>query len=1103
MCSGNMNAPKAKYIYPIFILAILLVSIGIYAVAVNAQRTIAKVNPILLERMSGKAESRLRTDGDSVYVFVRLQSGYGLSEIKDLMINTFAYGPRDSPTLIYGKIEASSILELASRVGVSFVAPDSRIEYDRIKADPQAYREGIAVDMFRVREILGANRVNDLGISGDGVTIAITDTGTDFATADLESAIARDDSGMSVSFDPDGQSFVITELAVERDGGVLKTKGMTVDVWNPASYTYTDEPTSSVEQVSIDVDYGAPTVESLSGRYHFGILRQTIEDDISGETVTIDFPVVVVDATQAGVYNSVVVDMSTGLYNFLKKYGSKLNSEASDLLNLGLKWPEAKSVWNDHSFADEAVHTSSPGNDVFSLDITKDGVADFSAGMLAYGIDLGGREGQYFALLPPVDPSGNFINVFFDYQSHGTSTASNAAARGNLMRDIYKNKTEIALPGIAPKTKVMGIKALWLGDVTFGWYYAAGFDWDPVTFAFRYTGKHRADIISNSWGVSDAIWGYGSTFGVDALSQLANALALPGYLDPAYPGIVILVSAGNGGFGYGTVTTPSSATLAISVGASTSYGYRTHPSYKLGGEAEGKFDEVVPWSARGPTTLGEPKPDVVNIGAFGFTDQSSFTGYGDGKRAYTVFGGTSMSCPVTAGVVALVIEEYRKTHNGNTPPADVVKSILASTAKDLSYDVFTQGSGRVDAFEAVAAAAEGKDSNFPTRFYASSTTAWETAKQFVAGSWVQSFKNRIPDTQMTATKWFAGIVKPGDSVTTSLTIHNAAGGVQAEALVFKQIDNKTYSGKSPGASTSYEGWIVIPKEDIPEGTDLMKVTLVYHFTDFADTKKWDYKDVFFVQLYDVDSKGALRRVTNAAPFSAVSELVVSQPSEKFSGTAKVRILNYIGPSGVPFKLVVKFYQRVSWDWISDLNVSAEKVDARLSIPAEAAPGVYDGLIILTDGSARTVVPVSVLVPIVAAGEYGGSNVNTPYSNYAVYGAFDWSWRYESGDWRVFAIMVPKGTPKLTVGVSWSETRTDIQAHLTAPSGYLLASSEYPESQYQGSGVFKWKTSTGKQSDEIVATIVEPGVYLVVLHNTLIGVSSFSNYPESYTLTVQF
>jgi hypothetical protein len=146
--------------------------------------------------------------------------------------------------------------------------------------------------------------------------------------------------------------------------------------------------------------------------------------------------------------------------------------------------------------------------------------------------------------------------------------------------------------------------------------------------------------------------------------------------------------------------------------------------------------------------------------------------------------------------------------------------------------------------------------------------------------------------------------------------------------------------------------------------------------------------------------------------------------------------------------------------------------------------------------------VSVVVPIVVGGTYKlTSPENTPYTNFEVYGAFDWSWRYEAGDWRTFAIIVPTGVNQLKIHISWSDPQTLIQEHLTGPFGFLVASSEYPTSIYLGSGKFRWYTNTGGPAEDISASAVQSGVYLLVLHNVLFG-GSFASYPESYTLSVE-
>lgn len=457
-----------------------------------------------------------------------------------------------------------------------------------------------------------------------------------------------------------------------------------------------------------------------------------------------------------------------------------------------------------------------------------------------------------------------------------------------------------------------------------------------------------------------------------------------------------------------------------------------------------------------------------------------------------------MATPVTAGAIALLVQEYRDTHHGETPRPDLIKSILASTATDLDYDPFTQGSGRVDIYNAVAASAEGQDPQFPGRFYVQSTVSWDSARKLTESSWALNMQRAPPDEPMGAANWFAGIVSPGNSASASFNLFHATNP-QAKSFVFQLIGSRSYQNSTTGRVS----WVTLPKEEIPAATDLMKVTLIYHFSDFVNASAWDVKDLLFAQLYDLNPDGSLSRITNGAPAGTTSELAVSRPLDKFSGVPKVRILLSKGSGSVPFELVVRYYKRASWNWITKLDINGSIMTASLGVPSSASPGVYAGLIAVRDGDSQSILPVSVIVPIVASGNYHESAVGDPFDNFAVYGAFDWSWRYEAGDWRTFALVVPEGNHNIGISVNWSDLGTDIQAHLISPLGYVVASSDYPTTKWLGNGKFSWSTSTGGPREAISVGDSTPGIYLLVLHNTLFGASSFANYPEAFTLDVNF
>jgi serine protease AprX len=87
--------------------------------------------------------------------------------------------------------------------------------------------------------------------------------------------------------------------------------------------------------------------------------------------------------------------------------------------------------------------------------------------------------------------------------------------------------------------------------------------------------------------------------------------------------------------------------------------------------------------------------------------------YEDTETWYGRISGTSMSCPVTAGVASLVFDAYYQNHGEYPDPIDVLNTIEAE-AKDYhdSYTIESIGTGFADAYDAAARAEDGDWASF-------------------------------------------------------------------------------------------------------------------------------------------------------------------------------------------------------------------------------------------------------------------------------------------------------------------------------------------------------------------------------------------------------
>jgi hypothetical protein len=168
----------------------------------------------------------------------------------------------------------------------------------------------------------------------------------------------------------------------------------------------------------------------------------------------------------------------------------------------------------------------------------------------------------------------------------------------------------------------------------------------------------------------------------------------------------MLFSAGNEGSDYGSMGTPGGTYSVVSVGATManhlyadSYGpYQPHTQQAF-------------FTATGPTYAGYVKPDVMAPGFFGYNPTPSENDWLDAGDTYLWWSGTSLACPLAAGVSALIMDAWF-TAKAAMPTPQMTKNILLSTASDMGLDPLVQGHGFVNAEAACEAIESGASDHY-------------------------------------------------------------------------------------------------------------------------------------------------------------------------------------------------------------------------------------------------------------------------------------------------------------------------------------------------------------------------------------------------------
>ncbi|MHB9031677.1 MAG: S8 family serine peptidase [Anaerolineae bacterium] len=422
-------------------------------------------------------------------------------------------------------------------------------------------------------------------------------------------------------------------------------------------------------------------------------------------------------------------------------------------------------------------------NPVGCVDWVGNSVADDSFGMLYWisdGVNPLPGVSTIYGGSTPVPANGRLVMFMLNDPAmaggdHGTLVASSAAGYdANSYRDwqsllafstggaslVQGPASGGALAGAGQGARIIAMGDYYAGGSSIANYLFTLYGYDDTA-----DGDDDAQIVNLSYGngsVDADAWDYESEY----ISQLNLVMEGTGQPSPLF-----IISSGNGGHGYGTNNSPNAVTAMV-VGASTEYGpYNMWGTYeRISTAARANYQDMQPWSGRGPTAMGSLAPHVVANGAWGsgalpLNEATYYIGYGgDGSTAWEVWGGTSRSAPVAAGMATLVYDAYYKQH-GVYPGWRTARQLVMNGATEMHYDEMAAGAGQANPYNSVSAVMGASGVQVSPGFYLAGTN--------------------LPGSQRYESS--AVGLYPGQTDTTILSLANTTGMPQTVRLTDEQL----------------------------------------------------------------------------------------------------------------------------------------------------------------------------------------------------------------------------------------------------------------------------------------------------------------------------
>ncbi len=786
---------------------------------------------------------------------------------------------------------------LAGRTNEATGEPD--IDFDAMQARlneifaargltvPELAPTGISstTDWWGGYDVHGGDAANAAGYTGEGVKVAMVDSGVDFGHPDLYGQYAvypegHTYEGWPIALDPtsmrnyyyNGVTFPISDTSwyANTSDYFDVTPGGDVtfyNYWNGEVYTVTEGIAES----------------SASGRLRYGV-----HPDPALANRLFGYPaVLLVDSATPYVYDTVYVDMNGDRWFNDDPDFDITGDEIANDVDVPATKENPILAWDDNWTTPVAMTVTAtvddpvwvgPWNgslprhggtmlitDTWVLTGTQiwqpDGKADLSGGMIYFiadgetpipGSDMLGYGAPFNAWWYQPDladydaagiiPQNGSLVAFMlgtDYTAggdHGTNCSTMVLAQGVIDFPAFSGGSLAAgqvqfpfaegntLQGLAPGAKLIAV----------GSVYPAINGMQGIFDAHDFIAL-GADGIPNT-GDEAQVANY--SFGDDSVFNDGWDLEsryLVNLTTNVNPNLAIAAATGNDGPGYGTIDPPASSAGVIAVGASTSYGSTQLADWGIPGRDYIMDGDLVYFSNRGPSASGA-NPDIM---AIGFVNHVAIpvnsNGDYDGNTSLAVGGGTSYATPFVAGALADVYQAYFQKW-GEWPTAETAKAILMAGADDMSYDVFSQGAGNVRA-DTAAMIADGETSIF------TSPSTWDAG-----------------DYRGEEYKSFAHIV-PGDSASKTFTVYNTGDSAESVSIsdeVYELVDTQVYTM----TTTPWYEWNVGPALWYGHPDYLLSTAPELAYNGVLTTV-WGYTDTFRVHgpdlLVDVPAGAELMR----------------------------------------------------------------------------------------------------------------------------------------------------------------------------------------------------------------------------------------------------